>query len=1078
MSQLQVYKASAGSGKTFRLALHFIESLLRPGSTEDQYAHILGVTFTNKATAEMKDRILATLYGIAHGSEDSEPYYQQIVADFAQEKRTLSEQEIREGCRKALMHILHDYQRFRVQTIDSFFQTILKGMAHELGLNANFQVDLNNEQVLEAAVDQVIDSVNDDKEIYTLLYKIVEENIEDNKGWNVVNNLKSFSKVIFNEDYLKRSEQLHDSLRDPKVMKAFRVELRKQKDTLKRLCNDLQTALQMLWDSHPAFHEKIKYAGDYVSFIHKLTWSGLGKAEIGKRMEDCLNDPSSVIKSGVSQSPDLIAFTEALSAQLRTIQEKLPAMQNTLNNITLTSKNLSMLSLLRHIDEAVSAINEDASRFTLSKTQILLNSMIKDEDASFVFEKIGALLEEVMIDEFQDTSMLQWQNFCSLLLETQAKGGRNFIVGDVKQSIYHWRGGDWRILGNINPTDCPGVDMHTLDTNRRSMRNIVNFNNSFFDRVVSYADQYAQEFRDKLDVPFSFEKAYENQAQYPFKKDAEGYVRVGVVTQEKGRDVKEVILADLKTQVRNLLKDGVKATDITILVRKNDDVKPIIASFAENNDLPQIVSDDAFLLESSDVVMMLIEMLRLTVNPKDMVAAYYLQKRHINVDEVLEKAKAAESLSLYDLIETFYRSIDIKKYPGQDAYVFYFLDAVMNFMHSNATDIQAFLNYWDEKLHKKPISSAQVNGIRITTVHKSKGLEFHTVLMPFTNWEFFSSNNPNLVWCGKHEAPYDAIPFLPITMDTCCVNSIFDREYAENFLMVMLEEINILYVAFTRAEMNLFVWTTEQKETPSKASVRASTLIHAIMNEHFVVAQKDKPELALPMEITTEGDEMTVFTLGKRVGALAEKSKKSSRMEPISLPCDVEKSSAAPTLVFQQSNQSKKFCRQFDDPSQVDLKRETYMEQGSLLHRVLQDIKTDADIPQVLDTMEGEGLIAINPSESRTKISRATIEHLLQKGLKSAQVKSWFSGVWKVMNECAIIARNFEGVAQTKRPDRVMISPDASHIIVVDYKFGVMKTEYKEQVADYMQLLQQMYPHAKIEGYLWFVYTNHVEAVK
>lgn len=1059
MRPLTVYKASAGSGKTFTLAVQYIKLLLQ---AEDvgEYAHILAVTFTNKATAEMKDRILSQLYGIGHGLHSSRNYFHALKEALNDEGKNYSDEEIRLLCRRALHFILHDYNRFRVQTIDAFFQTIVRGVAHELGLAANLQVEISDTEVLSKAVDRIVDRLQDDPQVFAWLMSLVRDRIDNDQRWDVTRDVKNFGRAIFNEDYLIRGEKLRTVLNDTAFMRAFITHLQEIEttgvETIKSLGARLEKAV---YEANVSFADFSN--GQTLCTLVERFKAGDLNVEIGPRIRGWADDPLSLVKKAdQTKRQDLLEVADEVCSLLDEAINKIQSAQYMVNSARLAQAHLKPLCLLDAIDREVASINAENSRFNLAKTPILLSRMIGENDAPFIFEKIGALLHHVMIDEFQDTSRLQWKNFCVLLLESYAKGGQNLLVGDVKQSIYRWRGGDWRILGNIENEMNPAPIIRNLDTNRRSSRHIVEFNNEFFEEAVKQLSSVSLEDIESIGGNFSFSSAYADvRQQIPEDKPQDGFVSVSLLDADnykKRDDWQPVILDELKQQIRQLHAEGLPYSEMTILVRNNSDMKPVIESFAQDSDMPAVVSDEAFLLSASPAVCALIAALRVLDDPHDAVSSYYLRSTIPSFPAEGLDSKLA-MMPLYELLEALYQHLQLEKIENQDAYLFGFFDAVLDFLHTESSDIHSFLAYWDERLSRQSIPAGQVEGIRIITIHKAKGLEFHTVFMPFCCWAFERDRTTDLLWCSPQEAPYDQLQLLPITPNSKTVpNSVFACDYAESHILSRLDELNTLYVGFTRATSNLFVWAVGSKDGLSKSRRTVGDLIAAVIPDDTIV-----------------GEPMFAYD--------CKDDEHDNRMNLICSPLDVNMHSFPMGVSFRQSNRSQQMIASFsdDDDDSERARANHYIEIGRLLHDVLQQIETSSDIDTVLNAMEREGVISrYAPDGSYVAVRRSDVERWLARGLDNPKVASWFSGSWTLFNECSIVSVNPDThQIDTHRPDRVMISKDGQHIVIVDFKFGHYLPAYDDQVRTYMRLISQMCPSAQVEGYLWFVYTDKVQTV-
>ena len=1063
---LTVYKASAGSGKTFRLALEYIKLLvLAPEGGE--FAHILAVTFTNKATAEMKDRIISQLYGIAHGLESSRPYRDELWKAMKGEPNApANDEELQRRCNQALHQILHNYSRFRVETIDSFFQTILRGLAHELGLTANLQVEINDAEVLSEAVDRIIDRLQDEPVVLDWLLSLVRDQIDNNQRWDVTRRVKEFGRAIFNEDYLRRGDQLRNVLSDGPLVRKFISDLRQQEsDAIAILVSYGNQIDDTIRSYNLEYSDLVLGTRVLIPLVNKLKAGAVTEIEHTSNIEKWADDPMKMVKVANAKRSEVLEAADIISGVLAELLSNLEKLKYIINSSRLALAHIKPLFLLDFINREVAEINAETSRFNLAKTPILLSRMIGESDAPFVFEKIGALLHHVMIDEFQDTSRLQWENFRALLLESYSRGGRNLIVGDVKQSIYRWRGGDWRILGDIEENLSPTPNVKPLDINRRSFRRVVNFNSSFFDVARKMMDSVSEQEEQELQLPKFFECAYADVIQQvPEERRDEGFVRVRVIDGKEWRqreDWEPLVLEDLCDQVRELHAGGLPFNQMAILVRHNSDCEPIVQAFADVPDMPPIVSDEAFLLSSCLPVCLLVESVRYLVE-ENSLARFYLEDHDIDVQLLDDQRGALLLTPLYELLEQLYRQLGLQRFTGQDAYLFGFFDAVGEFLRGEAADLTSFLVFWDETLSRQSVPASEVDGIRILSIHKSKGLEFHTVLLPFCAWDFERDRASSLMWCTPTEQPYADLQLLPVTPSSkTAPHSVFARDYSETHLLSRMDELNALYVAFTRARANIFIWCVgaDLKRDGRTVGDLIACAVPDVLDEV----------------------ESGLYATGEPVFTFKKEGASENRMELSTSALPVAMRSYDLSVQFRQSNQSAEFISQQsggEEPTEEERTQRRYLETGRLLHRVLQSIRVASDVDAVLNDFERQGLISRTAADgTEVAVPRAHMERWVQQGLRNPKVADWFRPEWQLFNECSIVSLDADNQPVVHRPDRVMISADGRHIVVVDFKFGTMHAEYEQQVLEYMNLLRQMSPKAEVEGYLWFVYTGRVRRV-
>lgn len=1056
MSELLVYKASAGSGKTFTLAVEYIKLLI---ANPRAYRQILAVTFTNKATAEMKERILSQLYGIQTSDKDSEAYLARIKEDTGK-----SESEIRKVAGIALSYMLHDYSRFRVETIDSFFQSVMRNLARELELSPNLNIELNNVEVLSDAVDSMIEKLIPTSPVLAWLLDYIDERIADDKRWNVSDEVKSFGRNIFDEGYIEKGESLRQRLRNPEIIKEYRKQLKALEAEVLEQMKGFYDHFEEELDGHALVAEDLKNGSRGIgSYFRKLNNGNLGNDIRNATVEKCLESAKNWATKTSPRQADIIALAESSLMQILEDAEMLRSKNNLLlNSCRLSLQHLNKVQLLANIDEEVRRLNYDNNRFLLSDTNALLHQLVKDGDSSFVFEKIGTNIRNVMIDEFQDTSRMQWGNFKLLLLEGLSQGADSLIVGDVKQSIYRWRNGDWGILNSLNERiDHFPIHVKTLTTNRRSETNIIRFNNELFTAAANYLNGvYKQQLGNDCE---ELQKAYADVAQVSPRSTERGYVKVSFLEPDEEHDYIEQTLIALGEEVKYLQASGIRLNDITILVRKNKSI-PRIADYFDKELQCKVVSDEAFRLDASLAVCMMINALRYLSDENNPIACAQLAvcyqneilQKGIDWNELLllptvnylpssftEHLKELRLMPLYELLEELFSLFEMNRIQEQDAYLFAFFDAVTDYLQSNSSELDAFIHYWDDILCSKTIPSGEMEGIRIFSIHKSKGLEFHTVLLPFCDWKLENETNNQLVWCIPTEAPFNALDILPINYSTQMAESIYGDEYLKERLQLWVDNLNLLYVAFTRAGKNLIVWSRKGQK---------GTMSELLANSLPIVAQHE----------SVEWDE-DLYIQGELCASEKEKAKDTTNRlvrKPDKLPIQME--SIRPEIEFRQSNRSADFIRGIEEEDSDD----RFINRGRMLHTLFSAIDTADDIDSAIERLIFEGVISTLEKETE-------IRDLVQKAFSSPEIQDWYSGTWTLFNECAIIYKE-KGELQTRRPDRVMMKD--GQVVVVDFKFGKENTKYNKQVKDYMQLLTRM-GYQNITGYLWYVNEEKIEKV-
>ena len=1109
---LTVYRASAGSGKTFTLAVEYISLLVKD---PENYQHILAVTFTNKATQEMKMRILSQLYGIANSLQSSQQYFNKV-----KEKTNMPDAVIRNNARAALTLLIHRYNNFRILTIDAFFQQVLRNLAHELGQTANLRVDLNNEEITEKAVDQMIESLEKGQPVLQWISTYINNSIEDDNGWNIIGKIKTFGTNIFKDFYKAHEANLKEQLSNADDFKVYETTLRKRRNDIRKTFNSKAKSIL-----NEIKNANLDIPSNYRSGLYKyLTDSAIApltnkplKAGVLKANESPQNWTSSKCAKADKQQIQTLA-AEVLSAQLSELIAYNNDNWNEFQSIQLTLSHLSELRLLHAIADAVDNLTKDTNRFMLSNTQALLKELIADSDTPFIFERIGARLKHVMIDEFQDTSTIQWQNFQVLLANCMAQElSQNLIVGDIKQSVYRWRQGDWGILNNIEKSFAhQKIRLETLDYNYRSEKRIIDFNNAFWEQcVANTAKEVAQDDAEKAKI---VQKAYEDVAQKTHKTTENGFVKISLYP---SKSMKEAVLEELIETIKELFNNGYggkNQSKIAILVRSKSNIQDIVNALLQSfgNEI-NIVSDEAFRLDASLSVNIIVSAMHLLTHPDDVLTRGKLVKLYNqevlkkpltdtdllvsingsnnidtkNIDKKERRKLATEQqmaklnsqlppeyvanrelllgLPIVDLVDKLFMLFGLDQLEGQSSYICTLYDTLNDFLKDHTADIDDFINEWENSLSSKTIQSDEIEGIRIMTIHKSKGLEFDNVIIPFCNWEM---EKKGTLWCETKNkpAPYNKLPLLPIDFSRDkLIGTVFEDDYKEEHFQNIVDNLNLLYVAFTRASKNLFVFGLRQGKTTldniAKGTPPGNRSYAIELALKQVSEQLQGSLLSFPDDIGSE--------IHFEYGTLAPETHEKEHAvadNPFLIKPDKHIVSIATypqAATFKQSNKSIEFVKGEDiDPSD----RTRYIKIGNVLHQLFSTIYTTADIPARLNELEQQGIIY------NDEITSAQLRTRIEDAITNPQVQEWFSKRWQLYNECTILEYNKDtNEMEEHRPDRVMT--DGKEFVVVDFKFGKEREEYKKQVQQYMEILIRM-GHKKVSGYLWYVVKNNVVEVK
>ena len=1058
---LTVYRASAGSGKTFTLAVEYIKLLV---SNPQAYRQTLAVTFTNKATEEMKMRILSQLYGIWRLLPESAGYTDKVCSELG-----VTPQHAAAQAGKALTLLLHNYSQFRVETIDSFFQSVLRNLARELELTANLHVGLNDAQVEEQAVDQMIDSLQRTDKMLSWVLGYIMDSIGEDRSWNVIGQIKTFGKTIFRDCYKQESRKLNMVIGQEGFIDDYAHTLQAVRAQAKRQMTAIADTFFNTIDGEGLTTDDFagKSRGVCSIFI-KMRRGEMDEGIVTKTVAEAVDNPAAWYAKSSSHRELIHTLADGpLGELLRQALDERPRQWKMYKSADLTLRHLSQLRLLNSIERRVRQMNEEANRFLLSDTQQLLHDIIDGSDSPFIFEKTGTQLEHIMIDEFQDTSTVQWQNFKVLLHEVLShKEGSALIVGDVKQSIYRWRSGDWRLLAGITEEFAQDggsggqqrVEVRQLDTNYRSAPRVVRFNNTFFAEAAR--QEGVQAYGDV-------------EQKWPAgAKETAGTVEVCLFPPD---DYVQTTLDAVAQRIERLLADGAHPTDIAVLVRNNAHI-PILANHLLQA-LPgvEVVSDEAFRLDASPAVQLIIAALRHIANRNDSISRAFLAKSAAgSIDGQLPEDYEAcidelSRMPLYDLTEQIYAIFNSRAtHQEHSAYLCAFFDHVAEYVSDSNVGIDDFLRHWDDTLCSATIQSPEMNGVRIISIHKSKGLEFPHVIIPFCDWRLEHSD---ILWCRPQESPFSRLPLAPVDYSAKGMRgTIYERDYDEERQQTLVDNLNLLYVAFTRASQHLHVFGRRGAAATRSAlieqvlpqlSLEGATL-RGVEDEkatlHFKYGSLQRTHNGGETLARRHNTEETTQERGDGKGETAPAGDNPflRKSEPVAVEIGVHRQK----VFLGQSNRSARFAAG-DDGAE----NEGYVQLGSVLHEVLANIRTTDDIDRALTALQQEGVIYDRD------ITPQRLQQLIRRRVGDARVAEWFSDRWTLYNECSILLPDGE----TRRPDRVMT--DGRETIVVDFKFGNERDEYHDQVREYISLLKEM-GMPGVKGCLWFVYSNKIVEVR
>lgn len=1096
MQALKVLKASAGSGKTFQLALEYIKLILQNPNAHRQ---ILAVSFTNKATAEMKIRILGELYGMAHRCADSNLYLEHIAKESG-----MSEEDIREKSKTALSALLHDYSRFNIETIDSFNQRLLRNLAKELGIGASFNIELDSRKALNEAVGALIDELNSESPTLQWICQILQEKEDEQKsGIRIQEEIVSTGVKIFEEAFSSRLTEVEAFFGERKTVETHIGKLNARlKEQNEKLQKQIERFYAIVNENGLTLKDfKSGSAAGYFTQLEK------GKKPTEAQLKKIADEKLEWFKKGDLR--ENAVFTNTLNHLIIETESFREEAQCIIFSCQLILQHLRYMALLTEISVKLQELNQQKNRFLLSETSALLAGMIGETDISFIHEKIGANLSHILIDEFQDTSDLQWKNFKQMLDENLSKGKQNLIVGDVKQSIYRWRNSNWETLNTIEDKFPPAlITSASLQTNYRTDKIIVDFNNRLFTRMVNeenslLAEKFHTEFpQGKMENFAKIRTAYKDVVQIPNKQDQNGFVELSFIKTKDGLSkIPEATSNALIQRILYLKENKIPPQEIMILVRWNKQIEEFSKSFAdyththpelseEDRNYFNLVSDEAFSLNSSFAIQILIDALRALSNRNNTIVfgslAYNYTKEILgNETEAVHVFTPNSALShamgqeteyenteknhklpfgehlpedftknylflrqtpLYELLEKLIRFFNLHKQGSQHAFLYFFLDAVNEYLSQNDANLDAFLLYWDETLSRKTIAvNNEVAGVRILSVHKAKGLEFHTVIIPNCDWNLQEYGKPtkrNDVWCSpkNKDELFDTSPLTPIPFSEKMQDSYFKDEHETETIRQWVDNLNLLYVALTRPKHNLFILSSQVSKTELKTPSYGS--INSLL---FALADKDKEET----------DEDTISYLYGELYTQTDKKKESTNiLKSVSEELSIPFASADSKARYHLSREAKQcFSIQEENSENESLKK------GKRYHKLLEYTETLADREKAIQRLIVEGLISKEEKKEYTEWS--------ERAFSNPIAEDWFSGRYRLFNERAIVFRNEENELQTQRPDRVMLD-DEEHLILIDYKTGKKYKHYEAQLQNYAKLLKEM-GYENTKAFIWYL---------
>lgn len=1051
-----IYRSSAGSGKTRTLAKEYLKLALEHRGY--YFKHILAVTFTNKSTQEMKDRILAYLDEFANGRANE-------LAEELKSELKIDAHTFQARSQDVQREILHHYSQFSISTIDAFFQRVIRSFTHESGLLGDYRLEIEQDWVLEEVIDNLIDELGTNKELTEWVVEFAKDSLENERAWDVRLSLREFAQEIFREEFTVIEDAIINETNDHNFFKELKTKLWQIKSAfLNKVSKPAAEALQIFrekdWDTTEISYGK---NSGLITFFNMFAWQKNIKdmKEPSDRMQNYFTQAEKWPSKTTSRAADIVATANQklipiIHALLTTYHEHYKEALSA----ELILRNMYVFGLITDITRKLREYKEHNNMMLLADAPKFLNGIIDHTDTPFIYEKVGSFYRNFLIDEFQDTSGFQWKNFLPLLTNSLAQGNRSMVVGDVKQAVYRWRGGDLTLLQQRVEQQIGNnrVTTFELDTNYRSGTQIINFNNALFKNAATRVS--------KLVAGELPEASYVDITQKDFNKK-DGFVHVQFIPNTEQKDWDAFSLEQLPRQIERLQLIGVNLKDIAILVRKNSEGQQIAATLLHYKNSPDarpdcrydVVSNESLRVDGAASVNLVLAAMRYLQFPEDSIARAQLSYEFSKIkqsdlppNEVFRvanqvffennlpagftKSKAwLKRLPLFELTETLIDIFGLGEVNGELAYLQAFQQLILEFYSREKNDVGAFLEWWEDNKQKKSLQiSGEVDAVQIITVHKSKGLQFKYVLIPFCSWSMDHERRP-LLWVHSQKPPFQDVGFVPIEYSSKISESHFAASYHEEMMRAYLDNLNLLYVAFTRAEHALLVtapyfknYGTDGTQTYSVARL----LFESIGSDETLKKNWNEETL------TWTSGELTAVQDEKKIQA-----------KPLHLH-------AYPASRWRDKLVIKRQSISYFEDSAEQQERVKY---GIHMHAVLSRIRYTDEIQQTLKTILQEGIITEDEQRELAKQLNDLLENTI--------IQNWFSKQWTVKTEVPIILPGGE----ESRIDRLMIN--GKKAIVVDFKTGTQNQNDLQQVKAYVNILRQM-NFTEVEGYILYIKDREV----
>lgn len=1040
MSLFKIYGSSAGSGKTFTLTKEYLKFVLLEEDPR-YFQRILAITFTNDAANEMKVRILKALKEIS----ESEVSGSLIFKIIAEELPMVSAETLKSRAVSVYNEILHEYNDFAVKTIDSFVNQIVSSFTFDLDLPFNYEINLDQTQILSEAVDNLLEKIGKNQDLSQLLLDFALNKIEEDKSWNtLIDDIKKFGKNIFESEGSYLIEKNLDlTLSDIKKMRGQIIA--HQKTTLNRIQELAQSALHLIFRNGLVFEDFLYGKSGVFGFYEKLASypEDLFFSELPypKPRHISAFEEGKWYKKGAANGGTIDNISQDLT---KIANDVLSLKTDKYYILKEVNKNLLKIPLLAMIKAEMDIIKSDRNEVFLSEFNKKILDIVVKEPVPFIYERIGEKYDHLLIDEFQDTSNMQFFNLLPLIDNAISKNKANLIVGDPKQAIYKWRGGNIQLMIDLINKNVEGLKsniesgegqhfqienvsfsgtVESLNVNYRSKTEIIGFNNSFFESVIS---QNQQAFPLMANV---FADYFQN---LPVVPNHGGFVGLEFV--EKGV---ESVFDKVLLQINQILADGYKAGDIAVLVRKNDQGSEM-ADFLQKQGF-EINSVDSLKIGKNLEVSFLISALKFLHQPENTFARfeflqfYGLMSPKVLVDLdikvvcegpldlFLEIFKIDEKLlfekDFYSVTEYLIEKFDLLKNQNSLSYIFTFLDVELQFLHKKSKNLSDFLVYWEQKKDKLSINNKSDNAITVTSIHKSKGLEYPVVIMPYLTWDIKPRLDSEL-WMDL-----SALGYAELQADTKFLQAAplpyglrkyvsFGLEILEKQTeLIFIENLNMLYVALTRPVDRLYIWC------------------------HYKLKKDGWSLDGLGNAFKVFLEQKGIFSSGQCSYKFGEESTKTAMSK-------LERKEDFFDVSFRNIFEKTYNLKLKTDADFKSIEREHKITLGNLIHAAFELIKTKDDVGFAIKRLMSDGFL--------TEDLRTLIEQKIEQVLDNDEVSFLFGDKALVKNEVEILSKG----NNVQRPDRIVFVQDK--VFVVDYKAGEKSEKHRVQIQAYGESLVQM----------------------